>query len=186
MRAKAHSIALVACGGIVLSLFARPLASPDPSAPTITRVLDDVVSSVEKLVVGVAEAMPEEKYGFVPTNGEFAGVMSFGAQIKHIADDTYAACGTILTEKHPAGPAGTSKADLVTYLRDAFAFAHRAIATITPENAVAPIANHPGETRLGAALFVIRHGENHYGQTVEYLRMNAIVPPASRPQTSRQ
>lgn len=182
MKPRAHLIAPLACGVVLILFAARPVASPNPGASSIMSVVDDAVSSIEKLVVGVAEAMPEEKYGFVPTNGEFAGVMSFGDQIKHIANDTYGACGTILTEKHPTGPAGSRKAELVAYLHGAFAFAHRAIATITPENAVTPIGNHPGETRMGLALFVIGHSENHYGQIVEYLRMNGIVPPASRPQ----
>ena len=182
MRAAAHPITLLACGGIVLSLSARPLASAEPSAPTITSVVDGAVSQIENRVIAVAEAMPEEKYGFVPTNGEFAGVMSFGDQIKHIADYTYSGSGEIFNETHPTGPAGTSKAELLAYLRGAFAFAHRAIATITPENAVTPKASDHGDTRLEVGLFLIAHGQNHYGQLVEYLRMNRIIPPASRPQ----
>ena len=37
-----------------------------------------------------------------------------------------------------------------------------------------------GHTRLGMATVFAWHGFDHYGQMVEYLRMNGIVPPASR------
>ena len=182
MNAKAHVVTAVALGALTL-VGARAMASPDQSAPSIASVVDGRISSIEKRVVGVAEAMPEEKYSFVPTNGEFKGVMSFADQIKHIGDDNYGAFGAFLTETHPAGPAGTSKAELVAYVRGAFAFAHRAVATISSDNAVTPLPKEPRLTRLGLALEEIGHSENHYGQLVEYLRMNGIIPPASRPQT---
>jgi len=35
-------------------------------------------------------------------------------------------------------------------------------------------------TRLRLAEFAVSHAYDHYGQMVEYLRMNGIVPPASR------
>ena len=60
---------------------------------------------------------------------------------------------------------------------------HKAVATINDGNAVAPIKNPFGEgtaTRLGMATAFAWHGFDHYGQMVEYLRMNGIVPPASR------
>ena len=93
-------------------------------------------------MVGVAEAMPEEKYGFVPTSGEFKGVKSFGDQVKHIADDNYGGYSFTLDEKAPADSGTThitSKADIVAYLRGSFALAHRAAAALTRENIVAPV-----------------------------------------------
>lgn len=78
-----------------------------------------------------------------------------------------------------------TKADIVKYLKDSFAYAHKAVATITAENAVAPIKNPFGEgtaTRLGMATAFAWHGFDHYGQIALYLRSNGIVPPASRGQ----
>ena len=40
-------------------------------------------------VVGAAEAMPADKYDFVPTTGEFKGVRTFGQQVKHLAQANY-------------------------------------------------------------------------------------------------
>jgi hypothetical protein len=187
---KTKTLVLVAVfGGLILTLFvAAPFASPESSTPSIASVIDRAVSSIEKRVVGVAEAMPEEKYAFVPTNGEFKEAMSFGDQIKHIADDNYGGYSFVLGEKAPANSHDThitSKADILMYLRGSFAMAHRAAASLTAENVVTPVPLRDGRsyTRLAMAVEVIGHAENHYGQIVEYLRMNGIIPPASRPAT---
>jgi len=96
----------------------------------------------------------------------------------------------ILGEKVPvdtgdeSGPAAMkSKAEILAYLKDSFAYVHKAIATITEKNAVEPMKSPFGEgsvTRLGLATSVSAHCSDHYGQMVVYLRMNGIVPPASR------
>jgi hypothetical protein len=83
-----------------------------------------------------------------------------------------------------AGPASiTSKADILKYLKESFAYVHKAIATINEENFEKTVKSPFGEgsvSRLGLATTVASHGYDHYGQMVEYLRMNGIVPPASR------
>ena len=45
------------------------------------------------------------------------------------------------------------------------------------------IPEHGKSTRLHLATFAVAHAFNHYGQMIEYLRMNGIVPPASRGKT---
>lgn len=62
---------------------------------------------------------------------------------------------------------------------DSFALGHRAAATLTPEDLLQPPANSKS-TRLRLAEFAVSHACDHYGQMVEYPRMNGIVPPASR------
>ena len=69
------------------------------------------------------------------------------------------------------------------YLKDSFEYVHKAIATINEKNLVRTVKSPFGEgsvSRLGLATSVAAHGFDHYGQMVEYLRMNGIVPPASR------
>jgi uncharacterized damage-inducible protein DinB len=97
-----------------------------------------------------------------------------------------------LGEKPPVDPGGengpdamTSKADIIKFLKDSFAYAHKAVATINEGNATADIPNPFGEgkaTRAGLATVFAWHGFDHYGQMAVYLRMNGIVPPASRGQ----
>jgi uncharacterized damage-inducible protein DinB len=157
---------------------------------TISQVLDASIKTVEGDFVPAAEAMPEEKYGFAPTNGEFKGVRTFAEQIKHVAAINYIVAASILGEKPPVdtngekGPdSAKSKADILKFLKDSFAYAHKAVATITDANALEPIPSPFGQaktTRLSLGTVFPWHGFDHYGQMVEYLRMNGIVPPASR------
>ncbi len=157
---------------------------------TVTQVLDHSVANVEREFTSAAEAMPEDKFGFVPTNGEFKGVRTFGEQIKHVAAVNYIFGAAILSEKVPvdvgdeSGPESVkTKAEILSYLKESFAYVHKAVATINAKNLVQPLKSPFGEgsvTRLGLATSVSAHGFDHYGQMVEYLRMNGIVPPASR------
>jgi uncharacterized damage-inducible protein DinB len=165
-------------------------AKPKEEHRTVTQVLDRTVSNLEREFVSAAEAMPEEKFGFAPTNGEFKGVRTFAEQIKHVAAVNYELGAAILQEKPPvdvgdeSGPATVkTKADILKYLKDSFAYVHKAVATINETNLVEGVKSPFGEgsvTRLGLAASVGSHGFDHYGQMVEYLRMNGIVPPASR------
>ena len=157
---------------------------------TVTQVLDRSVTNIEHEFSSAAEAMPEDKFEFAPTNGEFKGVRTFGEQIKHVAAVNYIFGAAIRSEKVPvdvgdeSGPASVkTKAEILSYLKDSFAYVHKAIETVTEKNLVDPLKSPFGEgsvTRLGLATSVAAHGFDHYGQMVEYLRMNGIVPPASR------
>jgi uncharacterized damage-inducible protein DinB len=157
---------------------------------TVTEVLDHAVTNVEHEFVPAAEAMPEDKFGYAPTNGEFKGVRTFGEQIKHVAAVNYMFGAAILSEKVPvdvgdeSGPESMkAKAEIIGYLKESFAYVHKAVATINEKNLVEPLKSPFGEgsvTRLGLATSVSAHCFDHYGQMVEYLRLNGIVPPASR------
>jgi len=157
---------------------------------TVTQVLDHSLSNVEHEFVPAADAMPEDRFGFAPTNGEFKGVRTFGEQVKHVAAVNYIFGAAILGEKVPvdvgdeSGPASLkTKAAILEYLKESFAYVHKAIQTINDKNLVEPVKSPFGEgtvTRLGLATSVSAHCFDHYGQMVEYLRMNGIVPPASR------
>jgi uncharacterized damage-inducible protein DinB len=161
-------------------------------APTIPGVLDRQLSSVEREFVSAAEAMPEDKFSYAPTNGEFKGVRTFAQQVSHVAFTNYVIFAAVLGEKPPAETKGENgpetlktKADIVKYLKDSFAYAHKGIATINAQNAVEPIKSPFGSgtaTRLGLATLTVGHCFDHYGQMVVYLRTNGIIPPASRGQ----
>ncbi len=176
--------------GLILASCLASLAQSGDQKKTITSVMDGTLKTIESEFVPAAEAMPEDKYGFAPTNGEFKGVRTFAQQVKHVAAVNYIVGAAVLGEKPPVDIGGESgpdsiktKADIVKFLKDSFAYAHKAVATINDANAVDPIKNPFGEgttTRLGMATVFAWHGFDHYGQMVEYLRMNGIVPPASR------
>jgi DinB superfamily len=153
------------------------IGTPIPPSEVYGKILD----SIEQEFVSAAEAMPEDKYEFAPTEGEFKGVRTFAEEVKHVteANDFYF--------HDPAKPlvdirAGVeklkTKAEIVAALKDSFAQGHALVNSITPENAFLAIGNG---TRAGNATTGLEHAMDHYGQMVEYLRMNGIVPPASQP-----
>ncbi|HET7440056.1 MAG TPA: DinB family protein [Terriglobales bacterium] len=166
------------------------MPKPRTEHRTISQVLDRALTMAEKEFLPAADAMPEDKFGFAPSDGEFKGVRTFAEQIKHTAAVNYELGAVILLEKPPvdigdeSGPESVkSKAEVMQFLKDSFAYLHKAIATINEKNAVEPLKSPFGEgtvTRLGMTTVTIGHIGDHYGQMVEYLRMNGIVPPASR------
>ncbi|HEU0207552.1 MAG TPA: DinB family protein [Candidatus Udaeobacter sp.] len=170
-------------------------ASP-PTPPTIASAIDREITLVEKEVLEAAEAMPEEKFNFSPeklnvSGSDYKGVRTFGEQLKHIAASNYLIWSPITGEKPPdtvndgKGPDNMkAKADIIKFVKDSFAFGHKAVATLNESNLVQPVPrnNRPPTTRLFMATFAPAHAFDHYGQMVEYLRMNGIVPPASRGQ----
>ena len=157
---------------------------------TVSQSLDFWISNVERDVVSAADAMPEEKYSFAPTAGEFTGVRTFGQQIKHLSANNYRMAAYILGQKptpeqeSETGPDDVrSKAEIMDYVKGSFAALHRAVAAITEQNMLKPMASpHPSRqnNQLQFAVDAVAHSYDHYGQMVEYLRMNGIVPPSSR------
>jgi len=135
-----------------------------------------------------AEAMPEEKYVFIPTVGNFEGVRSFAEQVKHVACANYAFFNEIEGKTPPdecekGGPSpAKTKAEVVKYLRDSFDYGNSVLKTVTAKNALKRAeGRYAGpNTRLGLAVTAVWHIADHYGQIVEYLRMNAIVPPSTQ------
>ncbi len=190
----AMGILLLALGPVGSAAAANPQAAmqakPDQK-PTFAMVLDRSLSNVEHEVVPAAEAMPEDKFNFAPTQGEFKTVRTFAQQVKHIAAANYLLGSGILAEKPPLdlegenGPAKiTSKADVVQFLKDSFTYLHKAMNSIDENNVLGLVQSPFGPnkvSRLGLAIGAISHPFDHYGQMVEYLRMNGIIPPASRP-----
>lgn len=165
---------------------------PKPEPPrSVTQVLDRALTNVEKEFVPAAEAMPEDKFGYAPTDGEFKGVRTFAQQIKHVAATNYEIAAAIMQVKPPveigddeSGPASIkTKAEIMQFLKDSFAYMHKAVATINEKNQAEPIKSPWGQstvTRLGLTTLIVGHCFDHYGQMVVYLRHNGIIPPASR------
>lgn len=193
---------------VFAALAAATLAAPGVRAqggsmgqqtpPTVSSVLNMQYGIVEQEVVSAAEAMPEDKYSYAPTEGEFKGVRTFAEEVKHIAYANHMFFGPLegetidakSIEQNANGPESLkSKAEIVQYLKDSFALGHKALSGITAENAVTPLAKplFPFlSTRMAIASIGMWHPMDHYGQMVEYLRGNGIVPPASRPRPQQQ
>ena len=171
----------------------RPQAA-QASSPTLTSNVDSEVSGIEKQILDVAEAMPEDKFNFSPealnlAGSDYKGVRSFAGELKHVGASNYFLWSTLTADKVPEnikdgnGPVALkSKAEIIAFVKDSFALGHKAAGTLTPDNMMQTLGSRKW-TRLHIAEFGVAHAYDHYGQMVEYLRMNGVVPPASRGKT---
>ena len=183
--------ALLALTLLASATVARAQTQPLPPPRSLASMIDREISAVEKQVLDAAEAMPDDKFNFTPesltiSGDDYKGVRSFAVQVKHVASSNYFIWSPITGNAVPAaikdgnGPADIkTKAEILKFLKDSFALGHKAAATLTSENMLQPVGKGKS-ARLHLAEFGVAHSYNHYGQMVEYLRMNGIVPPASR------
>jgi hypothetical protein len=180
--------------GSALNVFGQAPNAPQTPAATVASTVDREISLVEKEITDAAEAMPEDKFNFSPESlnipgADYKGVRTFALQVKHVAASNFAIWSQITGDKLPKdymggnGPENLkSKAEILKFLQDSFALGHKAAGTLSTENMLQPA---PGgkSPRLHPAEFAVIHAFDHYGQMVEYLRMNGIIPPASRGQS---
>jgi uncharacterized damage-inducible protein DinB len=173
-------------------------AQPPVAQPmSLTSVLNAHLGVCEFEVVATAQAMPEDKYAFAPTDGNFKGVRTFAQQVKHLATVNNRLAEAILGQAPPTAPdegitsngpdAIQTKDQIVQYLKDSFAHMHQAIGTINADNGLTPLKDSVApflRTRASLAMFTCTHAMDHYGQMVEYMRMNGLTPPMSAPRPS--
>lgn len=184
--------AALLAGGMMLNVTAHAQAgtaakgAESTAAEPPAEVYGGMLKRLSAEVIGAAEAMPADKYNFAPTAGKFDGVRTFGAEVQHIAEANYfffSGFGLSGAPDDAKLKALKSKDELVQALKDSFDFAQKGVDTMTPQNAFVKVGSGKMQmTRAGWATFCLAHSMDHYGQMVEYLRMNGIVPPASQKQ----
>ena len=173
-------------------------AQMDTKAPKIApgtmiepaKSFDGMLSGLESEFVPLAQAMPAEKYDFAPSaanfvagqGSEYAGVSTFRAMVLHVASANYYYASQVSGTKPDVDVKALAnikgKDAAVAALQASFVFAHKAFGTLTAQNAFESVQGT--DTRASLAGGLVAHAFDHYGQLVEYLRMNGIVPPASR------
>ena len=148
---------------------------------------DNPLSTWNKLAYGrlkdillrSAEKMPEENYGFKPTDA----VRSFGQVVGHVADAQYLFCSIVLGEKNPAPKieqTKASKTDVIAAVKDAFTYCDKAYDSMTDASATQMVKLFGGDTPKLSVLTVNNmHNLEHYGNLVTYMRLKNIVPPSS-------
>ncbi len=151
--------------------------------------LNSLLKMTETQKISLVKALPADKYGFAPSAAifapgqqiDFTGVRTFGGLVIHVAQANYALGSRVSGVKPDIDPTTLAKLsgkdEIVAALEASFAFDHKAIGTLTTENAFESVGGP--FTRSTQAAFVAVHASDEYGQMVEYLRMNGIVPPAS-------
>jgi DinB superfamily len=174
------------------------MAQSAPKVPAGTLIepgksMEALLNIYEEEIMGAVKAMPADKYSFAPSAAIFVesqkvdfvspkNVNTFGQTVAHIAQANYSFFSSLGGAKPDVDMKAmgslTSKEDTVKALAGSFAYAHKQLATMTAANAFVSLKDD--QTRTSVAAFGIAHMCDHYGQLVEYLRMNGIVPPASQ------
>ena len=191
---KALTLLFVLTAALSLAAQNPSTTKPAETRSSYAEVVDKEISTLESQIVGTAEAMPEEKFNSSPEGlkipgAEFKGVRTFADQIKHLAADNFAIWAPFTGKPEPAfvhSPNGPeemkSRAEIISFLKDSFVFAHKAAVGLTAENATEMVEFRGNKvSRLDLVILAFSHANDHYGQSVEYLRMTGIIPPASRP-----
>jgi hypothetical protein len=184
-------------GCVSMAAVAQGGQNQGPVAGTIVdpvKAYDSQLNIVESEMMGVVKAMPAEKYSFAPSAAIFVPgqtvifdkVRTFAEQATHVAQANYLFAAAISGVKPDVDVAAigkmTSKDDIVAALAGSYASMHKAIGTLTVANAFEVIkTQEPGlQTRGTLVAFTVGHCFDHYGQMVEYLRMNGLVPGATQ------
>lgn len=165
-----------------------PAQQPPAAQKSVSESLNYMWTMVEKNFTSLADAMPEDKWNFKPDGGEFKGVRTFAEQVKHVACANEAWGKKLRGEKplpahcETGGPnPAKSKAEIMSYLRQSFQLLDEGIAATNAGNLLQAVSGpYAGGNRLEVVNSALWHTTDHYGQLVMYLRMNGIVPPASR------
>jgi len=173
-------LAAVTMAPVTLLGQGKPSAPAAPPANPITVSEKGLYGFVSKAVIGAAEEMPEESYGFRPT----PDVRSFGQLVGHVADANYMFCSNAAGEPDPAKDiekTKTAKADLVAAVKDAVAYCGKVFDGMTDAKGsqMMTLFNF-NLAKLTLLSLNTAHTDEHYGNMVTYLRIKGIVPPTSR------
>ena len=154
-----------------------------PAEPEVKVVLDSW-NEIGRKLTALAEDFPEDKYDFKPTPAE----RSFAEQLLHAAGSCYyftdSVTGKPLTDQgSPNRAQYKSKADIVAFVKKAFADGANAIQTSGEKGMKAEVVYLPQQKSrvIDIAYGIIEHSGEHYGQLVVYYRLAGLVPPESRP-----
>ena len=157
-----------------------------PAAPTITTLAGDVQAdwAMQKdWLVNAADAMPADKFGYKSTPAQ----RSYGEQIMHVVQINQFVAGVLGKTPAPAiNLKAATKAEVTTALRQSMDYWEVVLKEFTDQQLNERVATPPSSflgpsaSRLRLIYQSMMHSQDIYGQMVVYLRLNGIVPPASR------
>jgi uncharacterized damage-inducible protein DinB len=145
-------------------------------SPVITETRQ-TYTAIKNNLIKAAEKMPDEDYKFRPV----AEIRTFGELMAHIADSQMRTCSAVNGEmKQGTAASKTTRADIVSALKDSFAECDKAWDGLTAANILEMVKFRNGErTRLGILTYDTGHESEEYGYAAVYLRLKGIVPPSS-------
>ncbi|HEY1648767.1 MAG TPA: DinB family protein [Terracidiphilus sp.] len=191
------AITLLAAASCCCAAVTHAQMSPAPAPADPLQSLTQVVTRFENNLLALAEAMPADKFNFAPTKdtfapaspAEFATVRTFAQQLTHVSGEPFRLLAPFGVKPDAdvdvkSFDSLSAKDEIIKALKASFEYQDKVIAGITPENAFTP-AGPRNLSRVAALVAILNDDGDHYGQMVEYLRMNGITPPATVNQQRR-
>jgi uncharacterized damage-inducible protein DinB len=160
--------------------FAQTPAPPGFPATSFLTPTKATWDSTRTLVLGLVEAMPEDKYDFKPTPAQ----RSFREVAIHLIGENYVFFSRVSGENLGSNDRFNtlkSRDEILKALRESYDYGAKVWAGLTEEKALELIEGRGGQKvqRWSAILGVIQDNMNHYGNLVVYARLNGVVPPRS-------
>ena len=178
------SAVAIACVSITVNAQQPPPAQGAPRPPvTLEMALQNQHRSIRGFLAKGAAMMPEEHYGFKPTEAQ----RTFGQLVGHIAQANFSSCAAVLGQPNPVQGRRleqelTTKADLTKALNDSLALCEQAYAATTAANVAEMITTGQNQSSRGGRIAGnTAHNNESYGTMVVYLRLKGLVPPSSEP-----
>jgi len=176
------SLMLIGCGG---GTPPPPDAAPAAAAPN-SQVLMQLRSdwqAQKDMMMKIADAMPENKFSYKSTPPQ----RSYGEQIMHVASSNVELL-KILGGNAPApgftAESAKTKADILKALGDSYDYGTALLNELTETAILEPVKDPPSflgpSSRARIVWTLLAHSMDIYGQMAVYLRLNGVVPPASR------
>lgn len=163
------------CAAALALLTGVPLIQAQNLSGVITEVKQSY-ETVKNNLLKTAEKVPDEDYSFKPT----PEVRSFGEVMGHVVAAQGHTCAAILGEQGGSHPKASTKAEIVSALKDSFAECDKVYGSLTDANATETVNTGRGQrTRLGALIGNMTHDVEQYSILTVYMRLKGIVPPSS-------
>jgi uncharacterized damage-inducible protein DinB len=178
-------VALLCLVGVARTARARPHDPPSTQLPQTSEPDQQFIAAFEKrwsaakdLAVAVADAMPAESYDFRPVPAE----MTFGEQIRHMAQANYGKCAVIADVKSPYPEPGEGakidKAEAVKDLAGSFDYCTKTLQDFDSAKLFQTRVWGNGRfSPMDMMLGLMVHMAHHRGQAEVYLRARGITPP---------
>ena len=166
---------------IVLVVFIAAMGRPAAQSANLNAELLKDWTDQKTMMMKIVEAMPEEKFSYKSTPAQ----RDFGQQILHIAG------ANVMYLRFFGGKATaptinrttTGKAEILKALADSFDYGTALIKEQTDQSMMQTVQTNTYlgvSSRARVIYFLIGHTWDIYGQMAVYLRLNAVVPPASQ------
>jgi uncharacterized damage-inducible protein DinB len=169
---------LVFCGVLASAVIAAPSVSAQSTSPSLVKELVATWQRAATDIVDVAEAMPEEKYGYKPT----PEIATFRDQLVHVAGIAQRFIDTAKGTKSESGHKAMTKVEVIALLKQTLQTGQEMLGSLTDAQLLEQVKFPFGDRMVTRFTFwqgPLYQVRNHHGQLVVYLRMNGIVPPTT-------